>query len=277
MVSAKIGSEGRGQQLGTRVGTAWILSQALGAAKDKKYALKSLDGCIVSGCWELKRKFQIISSLPLHGTGSMLQPVVQIAEKTPPSLLSTTLDVLDKVVKILAVIIGSAWAYLNYRRGRTFTHRLEPEVSGKIFRYRDAWLLSGVAKVKNVGLSKVSIEQRGTAVIIDDIVLKTSQGEPPKLETEEISNGVLEVFKAHGWIEPGEPIEESFLFALPFQSDRVAVRLGLRIVSEDIEWNADSIAELPQPSQEDAELGQPATGESGAKRGMAEGSSHSQI
>jgi hypothetical protein len=57
-VSTKIGSEGRGQQLRTRVGAAWILSQALGPARDKKHALKSLDGCIVSGCWELKRKFQ---------------------------------------------------------------------------------------------------------------------------------------------------------------------------------------------------------------------------
>jgi hypothetical protein len=31
----------------------------LGPAKDKKYALKSLDGCIVLGCWELKRKFRL--------------------------------------------------------------------------------------------------------------------------------------------------------------------------------------------------------------------------
>jgi hypothetical protein len=200
----------------------------------------------------------------------MLQPVAQIAQKTPSSSLSTTLDVLDKVVKILAVIIGSAWAYLNYRRGRTFSHRLEPEISGKIFRYRNAWVLSGVAKVKNLGLSKVSIEQRGTAIIIDDLVLKTSQEESPKLETEEISNGVLEVFKAHGWIEPGEPIEESFLFALPLQSDRVAVRVELRIVSEDIEWNADSIAELPQQPQEDTELGQLGNAESGTKPGVAE-------
>ena len=62
-VSAKIGSEGRGQQLGTRVGTAWILAQALGPAKDKKYALKLLDECIVLGCWELKRKFRWIRNL----------------------------------------------------------------------------------------------------------------------------------------------------------------------------------------------------------------------
>ena len=59
---------------------------------------------------------------------------------------------------------------------RTFSHRLEPEISGKMFlEYRNAWVLSGVAKVKNLGLSKVSIEQRGTAIIIDDLVLKTSQ------------------------------------------------------------------------------------------------------
>jgi hypothetical protein len=40
---------------GTRVGTVWIVSQA----KDKKHALESLDRCIVSGYWELKRKFLI--------------------------------------------------------------------------------------------------------------------------------------------------------------------------------------------------------------------------
>jgi hypothetical protein len=45
-----------------------FLSQALGPAKDKKYALKSLDGCIVSGCWEPKRKFQFRRSVTLLAT-----------------------------------------------------------------------------------------------------------------------------------------------------------------------------------------------------------------
>jgi hypothetical protein len=34
-----------------------------------------------------------------------------------------TLDVIDKLVKIAAVMIGALWAYLNYVRGRTFKKR----------------------------------------------------------------------------------------------------------------------------------------------------------
>ena len=56
-MSDKSGWEGRGQQMGTRIGTVWTLSQALGQAKKNKYALEPPKGYIVSGCWQLKRKF----------------------------------------------------------------------------------------------------------------------------------------------------------------------------------------------------------------------------
>jgi hypothetical protein len=65
--------------------------------------------------------------------------------------------------------------------------------------------------------------------------------------------GVLDVFSRHRWIEPGETTEESFAVPLPVRTDRIGVRLWLRIVSrhkifKNIECNADSIAELPPPS-----------------------------
>jgi hypothetical protein len=44
---------------GTRIGIVWTLSRALGPAKENIYALEFLKGYIVSGCWELKRKFRI--------------------------------------------------------------------------------------------------------------------------------------------------------------------------------------------------------------------------
>ena len=43
---------------GTRIGTVGTLSRALGPAKENMYALESLKGDIVWGCWELKRKSQ---------------------------------------------------------------------------------------------------------------------------------------------------------------------------------------------------------------------------
>lgn len=168
------------------------------------------------------------------------------AKAAAQSTLSTILDVIDKAVKIIAVLIAGAWGYLNYRRGRTFKRRLEPRISGKVFRSNGAWLLCGLAQLKNVGLSEVTINQKGTAIIIDDQLLVNDVSGAPKVKNERVV--VLEVFKAHGWIEPGEPIEESFLRALPECADRAAVRLRLRIVSSGIEWNSDTIAEIVQES-----------------------------
>ena len=55
----KTGWEGRGQQLGTRIGTVWTLSQALDPAKKNKYALEPQNGSNICGCWELRRKFRL--------------------------------------------------------------------------------------------------------------------------------------------------------------------------------------------------------------------------
>jgi hypothetical protein len=165
-----------------------------------------------------------------------------------------TLDAIDKMVKIVAVILGGIWTYLNYVRGRTFERRLEPKISGKISPGVGVgtWMVSGMVQAKNVGLSKVDIEASGTAIVIEDMVLGTSKKGVPKIVEVDILGGVLDVFKRHRWIEPGETIEESFAAPLPVRNDRTGVRLWLRIVSrhkifKNIEWNADSIAEVPQP------------------------------
>jgi len=56
-----------------------------------------------------------------------------------------------------------------------------------------------------------------------------------------------EVFAQHGWIEPGETIEEPFLLAIPEVDEQtIALRLHLRIVSRGmlsraIEWNAGAV------------------------------------
>ena len=57
-MSDKTGRKGRGQQLrDSRWGTR-DPGRALGPAKENICALESLDGYIVWGCWELKRKFR---------------------------------------------------------------------------------------------------------------------------------------------------------------------------------------------------------------------------
>jgi hypothetical protein len=158
-----------------------------------------------------------------------------------PSHLSITLDVVDKVTKILAVFIGGVWAYLNYIRGRTFKRRLEPNVSGKLIRAQGTLLLSGLVQVKNVGLSRVAINQRGSAVTIAALLLGDT-AKPPELSEKELQ--VRSVFEANGWIEPGEQIQESFLLVIPEDRRYFAFHLRLRIVSNGTEWNSDNIVEI---------------------------------
>ena len=128
----------------------------------------------------------------------MLQSLSQAVQNaTAPAGPKITLDVIDKVVKIIAVILGGIWTYLNYVRGRTFKRRLEPKILGKISRgvRVDTWMVSGIAQAKNVGLSKVDIEASGTAIVIDDMILGTSKKGVPKMVEVDILGGVLGVFE----------------------------------------------------------------------------------
>jgi hypothetical protein len=177
-----------------------------------------------------------------------------VQDATPLANPKITLDAIDKVVKIVAVILGGIWTYLNYVRGRTFKRRLEPKICGTISPGVgvDTWMVFGTVQAKNVGLSKVDIEASGTAIVMDDMIPGTSKKGVPKIVEVDILGGVLGVFERHRWIEPGETIEESFAAPLPVRNNRAAVRLRLRIVSrhrifKNIEWNADAIAELPKP------------------------------
>ncbi|MBZ5667740.1 MAG: hypothetical protein LAO30_24495 [Acidobacteriia bacterium] len=172
---------------------------------------------------------------------------LQVPEQ--PSSLATVLDVVDKITKILAVVIGGAWAYVNYVRGRTYKKKLEVDISGEWFESAGASFLSGSARLKNVGLSKFSIQQKGTAVLVYGLRPSTS-AEPI---TDVIANliSVRSVFEDHGWIEPGETIVESFLVQVSERTGQVAIKLSLRVVAAHIEWNANTIVKplTPQPSE----------------------------
>lgn len=163
-----------------------------------------------------------------------------IALQNPTTSSPAILDVIDKVTKIAALLVGGAWTYLNYLRGRTFKKRLELRISGKEIQNGDARFLSGTALIKNVGLSKFPIEQRGTGILLSSLKAPAPSQYAALMLEEEI--GASEVFTDHAWIEPGETISEDFLVRLPADDERVATKLDLRVVAAGIEWNAKCIA-----------------------------------
>jgi hypothetical protein len=66
--------------VGARIGIVWTLSRALGPAREDICALKFLKGYIVSGCWELKRKFRFRSevNVPIIALHLLMDAIVEL-------------------------------------------------------------------------------------------------------------------------------------------------------------------------------------------------------
>ncbi len=163
------------------------------------------------------------------------------------------IEIIDLVMKGLALIIGAGWTVLTYLRGRTFKPRLEPMILGSIFPSNGIMCLSITAKLKNVGLTKIPIIQRGTAIRI--FAYKPDPGVTGAVEPSRIAT--LEVFSDHEWIEPGEQVENSRVFLLPTTTTPIrAVHLKLRVVSRTnkakpgIVWISDQVIPFADPSKQ---------------------------
>jgi hypothetical protein len=88
-------------------------------------------------------------------------------------------------------------------------------------------------------LSKVSIQQKGTGLLIDSADM---QGQAPLFPSEVRWKNLaaFEVFSGNNGVEPSEPISESVMIALP-HADAVAYRATLTVVSGEFWWTAATI------------------------------------
>jgi hypothetical protein len=153
----------------------------------------------------------------------------------PPDTLKNWLSVVESVSKIAALACAGAWAYYQYFRGRIYEARLELAVSGSVFTHHQSEYLIAIVKMKNVGLSKVAIQQKGTGLRITTCEVP----ERPYSDVRWVRGRVYEVFVHHAGIEPGEPIEDRVLIALP--AGKLAVQLEFRVESGEQEWNTQEI------------------------------------
>jgi hypothetical protein len=81
------------------------------------------------------------------------------------------LDNLDKAAKVVAILIGGAWVYLKTIRGRTFTPRLQPMVTGKLVRSNRIQFLLVDVQVQNIGSSVARIKENGSGLIPESVTL----------------------------------------------------------------------------------------------------------
>lgn len=155
--------------------------------------------------------------------------------------LSDTLSNIESVLTSVAIVIGGAWTYFHYFKGRIYKPRLEPNVVGKVRAEPTAYYLLVTSHLKNVGLSKLTIQQEGSAIRVFAC--------NPISETKEVESAdwthlaTFSVFERHSWIEPGELIEDHQLITIPRNSATV-VRVDLRVVSRGISWEVSEIIAL---------------------------------
>jgi hypothetical protein len=160
------------------------------------------------------------------------------AETQSHALISFWVETVKNCCEILAILVGSAWTYLNYFRGRTFKPRLECSIETSIEKYSEHSFLHIAAKVRNIGSSRVPIEPKGTALLISCNYARPSLISHPGQMDDPVA--AFDVFSGKKWVESSEAVAESFMVALP-RGGAVTHEVTLKVVSGKIWWTAENI------------------------------------
>jgi hypothetical protein len=182
------------------------------------------------------------------------------------SLLVEWASLVQSIATTAAIVIGGVWAYYRFFKDRTYWPRLELSVTARATRVGDIPAFLFTTSVHNVGLSRVDVRPRGTALLIES-------AKPPTRphRAEEPLNWqafvALEVLAHHGWVEAGERIVEDHV-VLEEGASR-PLRATFRIVQDaktPKEWSAMVIAARQVESLRDARGGGTVAGTDGASK-----------
>lgn len=151
---------------------------------------------------------QTISSTQASSPAPLPSLSPPLSSSAPSTAKKSFPEVLELWLKIVAYVVGGGWVYFNFVRGRTYHPRLELRGSGELVSdARGYTYVRAALQVKNVGSSKVTFDRAGSGVRLYFY--------DPKVEsTWRQQDYISPVLLHHGWIEPGETVEDQiFLFA----------------------------------------------------------------
>jgi hypothetical protein len=147
---------------------------------------------------------------------------------TPHETAKFWLDVSDKVLKAIAVVVAAAWTWMNYRRSRTYAQKLDLQLIGDIF-FKNGLYIDIAIAVVNLGAARHVLQPEGS---LCDLVLVHAD------LSEESVRIFFPLFPLHTQIEPGESISDHLLWRIePFPPDIIWLKVNLRLVSGKVEWN----------------------------------------
>jgi hypothetical protein len=148
------------------------------------------------------------------------------------------LDSGEKIVTILAIIVGGFGAYWRFFKGRTYHNRLQPEVAGKLVRKGELNCLWVTMRLKNVGVSSVYLKKDGTRIDVfyaaEHNAQTTHLGIWQHLKT-------FRIFENCKWIESGEAAKDELLIHIPGELP-VAFKIDMTVNStKDISFRSRAI------------------------------------
>lgn len=132
-------------------------------------------------------------------------------------------DIVSSAITALAVIIGGAWAYFKFVKGRTYRPRVEMQLAGQWWLAEGKILLQARVTIKNVGSSKLKLLQRGSGLRAS--VLDSDQS-PPPASARWREGKVYTIFDQHDWIESGETVSDVVLLDLGVSETRPVLLEG---------------------------------------------------
>ena len=145
--------------------------------------------------------------------------------------------------QILAIIVAGIFAYYKFFRGRTFYPRLEPALEASVIEVGPLKYLKTKARVKNVGLSKVPIDKDASALLVYRAEKRLSATGVRPVDWQ--LNHAVDVLVYHRWVEPGETIEDNWLFATSSSEEPVAFKVELKLAGGKTDWYANAVVETP--------------------------------
>jgi len=154
---------------------------------------------------------------------------------------NTAFGIAQKVLTIMGIIVGTIWTYFHYFRGRTYRPRLETSVAGKIVKQNETLFLVAKIKIKNVGLSKIDIKQKGSGMRI--IGIENKNNVPKIKKYEGVRLKTVPILENHSWIEPGEAIDDVHTFILPNEA-YFGLKLDVRLITKKIVWRFSSVEQI---------------------------------
>jgi hypothetical protein len=144
------------------------------------------------------------------------------------------------IAQAIAIVIGAAWAYFKFVRGRTFAERLEVSLEGTPFRVGESVALRIHVGMTNTGAAIVRLAEEFTVVYVFGVTVdRATSGE-------HIDWGkhldVVPVFTRHEWIEAQETVADEVLVTLS-HGEWLAYRIELIVASKkDKRWGTTAIA-----------------------------------